>query len=216
MKNITIFMLAIALLTPLSITFAQTPNTTEAVQSSPSRQNLLRERLEQQRLNYRQNLQEARAIAEKYRSAETEADRNTLRQQTRNGFLVRLTNVVDRMVQMQERVEARISAARTRGLDVSQAMLYLRESQTATQQVLDHQEKLETILNNNTDPANKEMREEAQAIFELIKTDFAAARKGLMLSITSLQSVTNQENSITDRVMEAETVTETIEDENLN
>lgn len=212
MKNITLFVLSLALLTPLSTALAQTSNTTEVVQSAPSRQNILRERLEQQRLNYRQNLQEARAIAEQYRAAETEADRNTLRQQTRNGFLVRLTNVVDRMVQMQERVEARILAAQERGIDIEEATTYLQESQSATRQVLDHQEKLETILNNNTDPTNKEMREEAQAIFELIKTDFAAARKSLMLSITSLQTAINPEN----QTIDTETVTETIEDENLN
>lgn len=213
MKKIIILTLYIALLSPLSKALAQqAPAQNDVVQSAPSRQNILRERIEQQRINYRQNLQEARDIAQQYRSAENEEDRNKLREQTRNGFLVRLTNVVDRMVQMQDRIETRIATAQEQGFDVTEATTNLEKSKEATRQVLDNQEKLQTILEGNSDPKNEDVRKEAQIVFEAIKTDFTTARTHLVLAIQNLQSLMNPNNSSTENfVTEEPTPLETID-----
>lgn len=212
MKKIIIFTLCTVFLSPLSIAHAQAPVESEVAQGVPSRQNILRERIEQQRTNYRQNLQEARDIAQQYRTAENEEDRDKLREQTRNGFLVRLTSIVDRMIQMQERIETRIATAQEQGLNVSEATQNLEQSKEATKRVLDNQEKLKMILENSTDPKNQETRKEAQIVFEVIKTDFTTARTHLVMSIQNLQNLMNPNTSATENaVTEEPTPLETID-----
>lgn len=193
MKKIIIFVLFTAFISPLSFAQAQsqTPTSSETVQSAPTRQNILRERIEQQRTNYRQNLQEAREIAQQYRAAENEADRDALRSQTRNGFLVRLTNAVDRLVTIQDRIENRITTAETSGVDVSEAKSHLNLSREATQAILDNQETLRTILENNQDPKNEEVRTQAQTIFETIKENFKKARMSLVDAAQALRKALN-------------------------
>lgn len=174
-------MLLIVATFPSSALFAQ-----EQAQATPTRQNIIKERIEQQRTNYIQNLQEAKDIAKQYRESESESEKDSLRKEARNGFMVRLTNSVDQLANMQTRVENRIQASEKQGFDVSEASALLVQSQGELQFVLDGQETLETLLNSSELPS-EQTKEEAKKVFELLKENFKNSRMHLIDSIQSLK-----------------------------
>ncbi len=163
-------------------------------QQVPTRQNILRERIEKQRTNYMQNLQEAREIGEQYREAKSPEERAGLREQAREGFVLRLTNAVERLTLMQEQTQERINLAESRGFDVAEAQSKLTESRNYLLIAISTHQELKTLIENNP----VENKEEAKELFETIKENFSLSRQSLIDSIQSLkQSVIGsiQENN---------------------
>ena len=159
MKKI-IIILAVVLMPSLSV-YAETA--TQA-QPLPTRQNILRERIEKQRTNYMQNLQEARDIAEQYRTAKTPEERDELRKKARQGFVVRLNNAVERLTLMQNQTEERINLAESKGFDVSSARAKLTESRNYLAITLEKKEELKTKIENE----ETIQKEEAREVFEIV------------------------------------------------
>jgi hypothetical protein len=185
-KSIIILSLS---LFPIMGIFAQSET-----QQVPTRQNILRERIEKQRTNYMQNLQEAREIGEQYREAKSPEERAELREKAREGFVLRFTNAVERLTLMQEQTQERINLAESRGFDVAEAQSKLTESRNYLSITISTYQELKTLIENN--PA--ENKEEAKKLFETIKENFSLSRQSLIDSIQNLkQSVIGsiQENN---------------------
>jgi|GEM_PF-1196495 len=185
MKKIIIILFIITLAVPSAIAFAEEEYQT---QNAPTRQNILQGRIEKQKTNYIQNLQEAREIAAKYRETQNSTEKESFRQQARNGFMVRLTNAVQKLADMQVRVEKRITWADEQGFDTSEPKTLLEISRVHLSVVLDQQEKLQEIL-SATEEADSLTKEEAKTIFIDIKENFKEARKSLIASIKSLKEI---------------------------
>lgn len=179
MKKI-IIILAVVLMPSLSV-YAETATQTQPL---PTRQNILRERIEKQRTNYMQNLQEARDVAEQYRTAKTPEERGELRKKARQGFVVRLTNAVERLTLMQDQTEERIDLAESKGFDVSSARAKLTESRNYLAITLEKKEELKTKIENEETIQKEEVRE----VFEVIKENFNLSRLSLIESIKILKT----------------------------
>lgn len=185
-KSIIILSLS---LFPIMGVFAQSET-----QQVPTRQNIIRERIEKQRTNYMQNLQEAREIGEQYREAKSPEERAELREQAREGFILRLTNAVERLTLMQDQTEERINLAESRGFNVTEAEAKLIESRNYLSIAVSTHQELKILIENNP----LENKEEAKELFETIKENFSLSRQSLIDSIQSLkQSVIGsiQENN---------------------
>lgn len=156
------------------------------IQSTPTRQNIIRERIEKQKQSYVQNLQEARDVAKQYREAKTPEQREGLRREARKGFMIRLSNAAEKLSEMQKRVETRIGEAEKNNVDTTEAKQYLTESQNYLSIVLDEQEKLKTAIVDSEDDITI-TKEEAKDVFDVIKTNFELSRKSLIKSIQSLK-----------------------------
>lgn len=197
MKKI-IIVLAVVLIPSFSV-YAETATQTQPL---PTRQNILRERIEKQRTNYMQNLQEARDVAEQYRNATTPEERNELRKKARHGFVVRLTNAVERLTLMQDQTEERIDLAESKGFDVSLARAKLTESRNYLAITLEKKEELKTKLENEETIEKDEVR----AVFEIIKENFHLSRLSLIESIKILK--TTVIDSLQENEPEEEEITE--------
>jgi hypothetical protein len=197
MKKI-IIILAVVLIPNIAV-YAETATQTQPL---PTRQNILRERIEKQRTSYMQNLQEAREIAEQYRTATTPEERNELRKKARQGFVIRLTNAVERLTLMQDQTEERINLAESKGFDVSSARTKLTESRNYLAITLEKKEELKTKLENEEAIEKEEVKE----IFEIIKENFHLSRLSLIESIKILK--TTVIDSLQDSSDETEEVTE--------
>jgi hypothetical protein len=208
MKKSIILVLMAVIAIPSASLFAEEGITATAIQEAPTRQNIVKERLAKQRQNYLENLQEARRIAEEYRTTTNPEDRRELRQEARNGFLVRLTNAAQKLSDMQSRVEERIITAEERGYNTDTAREKLEDSQKYLALVLDEQEKLKEIITNDQDEETV-TKEEAKAIFETIKENFGLSRKALLEAIQSLKQTVLEENN-------KEEKDEEVEDEAIN
>lgn len=163
-------------------------------QQAPTRQNILRERMEKQRTNYMQNLQEAREIGEQYREAKSPEERAGLREKAREGFVLRLNNAVERLTLMQDQTEERINLAESRGFNVTEAEVKLTESRNYLSIAISNHQELKTLIENNP----VENKEEAKELFETIKENFSLSRQSLIDSIQNLKQIvigSIQENS---------------------
>lgn len=173
-------------------TFAQAREDHEqnenSIQPVPTRQNLIQQRIENQRKNYVLNLKEAREVAKEYRAADDEAKKE-LREKTRAGFMVRLTNAVEKLSDMQDRVETRITSTKDQypDFDATSAEKYLSESRQELEYVLEAQDKIKTLLENTEESEKDTIKEEIRTIFDQLKTDFKDSRQALHESIRSLK-----------------------------
>ncbi len=208
-KNLIIVLMAL-LAIPSASLWAEESNT--VTQAAPTRQNIVKERLAKQRQNYLENLGEARRIAEEYRTTTNPEARIELRQEARNGFMVRLTNAAQKLSNMQERVEARILIAEERGYDVDTAKTKLEDSQKYLSLVLDEQENLKELLTNDDEEDNL-TKEEAKAIFEIIKENFGLSRKSLIEAIQSLKQTALGEDETKEVKNETKSDFKEVEDE---
>lgn len=199
MKKI-IIILAVVLIPNFAV-YAETATQTQPV---PTRQNILRERIEKQRTNYMQNLQEARDVAEQYRTATTPEERNELRAKARQGFVLRLTNAVERLTLMQDQTEERIDLAESKGFDVSAARTKLTESRNYLAIALQKKEELKTKLENEESVEKEEVKE----VFETIKENFNLSRLSLIESIKILKTI------VIDSLQESANETQEITEEN--
>ena len=188
MKKNILFLLLIVATFPTSTLFAE-----EQTQEAPTRQNILQERIEKQRTNYVQNLQEARDIAKQYRESNNEEEKDSLRAQARNGFTIRLNSAITQLTTMQTRVGARIETSQEQGFDTTQASELLVKSQTELEFVLNEKEKIETLL-QSTEEIDEETKNEAKLIFETIKEHFKNSRTYLMESVSMLKDITIKKN----------------------
>ncbi len=179
MKKI-IIILAVVLIPNLAV-YAETATQTQPL---PTRQNILRERIEKQRTSYMQNLQEARDVAEQYRTAKTPEERDELRKKAREGFVIRLTNAVERLTLMQDQTEERIDLAESKGFDVTLARTKLTESRNYLAIALQKKDELKTKLENDETVEKEEVKE----IFETIKENFHLSRRSLIESIKILKT----------------------------
>ncbi len=156
----------------------------EEAQPAPTRQNILLERIEKQKENYSQNLQEARAIAQEYRQANSPEQKELLRKESRNGFMVRLVNATKKLGELQDRIQERITLAKEKGLATEEAEEKLALSKKHLQLVIDEQAKLETILNKET-----VTKTEVKQSFDIIKENLGKARASLIESMQIIKKV---------------------------
>lgn len=212
MKKIIVIAMALCLAIPNAVVFAEETTVPQAI---PTRQNIIRERLERQRQNYLQNLEEARSVAKEYRQTTDPVERRELRDKARMGFMVRLTNAAQKMSEMQDKVEARLDLAEEKGFDVSAAREQLELSREHLGIVLEEQENLKEAFTND-DTEDDVTKEEAQTIFATIKENFGLARKALIASIQSLKETVTESENDEDANTEDEDEEETtpVEDEN--
>lgn len=220
MKNLTIITLMVLVAFPFTGVQAEEreQERERIVQPAPTKQNIIRERIEKQRTNYLQNLQEARDIAKKYRESENEDERNNLREEARNGFMVRLTGAIEQLANMQDRVENRLKAAKENGYDVEESTKLLIQSQEQLQTVLDLQEKMKVVLEESSEENSKEIKDQAKEIFDEMKTSFKDSRMSLLDSIKLLKNVVQNTDDVDDsgeedkeEVIESENEEESLE-----
>lgn len=179
MKKNIIFICMLLALCSGHITYAE-----EEIPKTPTRQNILLERIGKQKENYTQNLQEARKIAEEYREATSPEQKENLRMQARHGFMVRLTNATDKLGELQKKIDDRIVLAKEKGLSVEEAETKLKLSKDHLNLVIEEQKKLETKLNGETIS-----KEEVKESFDLIKENLSKARAALIESMQILKKV---------------------------
>lgn len=185
MKKIIIITCALVIgLLPARYIVAETQTET---QPAPTRQNILRERLEKQRQNYIQNLQEARAITEKYRTTTNLEDKQKLQTQTRQSFTLRLTNVVEKLEEIQSKISLRIITAQQQGINVDQAQEKLTLSQNHLTIVSLEQEKLQSLFLQNE---KTDLEETAQESFLIIKENLTISQNALLDSMQILKQQT--------------------------
>lgn len=177
-KNIIFICMALALFS------GHTIQANENAPKSIPRQNILLERIEKQKENYVQSLQDARKIAEEYRSTTNPEQKENLRLKARQGFMVRLTNATQKLGELQNKVNDRILVAKEKGLNVEEAETKLTLSKEHLNLVIEEQEKLQTKLNE--DPISKN---EIKESFNIIKDNLSKARTSLIESMQIIKGM---------------------------
>jgi len=171
---------------------AQT-DTLESSQNTQSEElaskNIIRERIQRQRENYLQNLQEARRVAEE-RQTRTQQMSGNSTTNTELGFLVRLTNAAEQLANMQNRAEIRIQYYQRQNINVETAQAYLDRSEESLLEMLSHQETLRKIVQNTDKEGGMSVEErnrEARILFEQIQNNFKNAQQQLRDSLQTLR-----------------------------
>jgi hypothetical protein len=171
---------------------AQT-GTLESSQNTQSEElaskNIIRERIQRQRENYLQNLQEARRVAEE-RQTRTQQMSDNSTTNTELGFLVRLTNAAEQLANMQNRAEIRIQYYQRQNINVETAQAYLDRSEESLLEMLSHQETLRKIVQNTDKEGGMSVEErnrEARILFEQIQNNFKNAQQQLRDSLQTLR-----------------------------
>jgi hypothetical protein len=192
MKKIILIILVIGFLPAFSVR-AESEN-----QSFPTRQNILRERIEKQKINYKQNLQEAHSLGEQYKATKNPEERKEIREKARASFALRLSNVIERLTLFQDQAEERINLAESQDVQVEASREKLAESREYLEVTKQKQNELQVLLENEETLDKEKVKQLLQEIKQNLHNTRISLMESMKLLKKALIEDTQAEDDTTD------------------